>query len=104
VCGAKIDALPQEEKMADIHSSFKLHDNGAVHITVDDPTFVRAETVLIDMKSGEVQALLQQKLHSLGAAPHQIVQSFRNKTDVTLSATRIDGSCLSLRSQLVILH
>lgn len=89
--------------MADIHSSYKLHADG-VHITLDDPTFVRAETVLVDLKSGEVQALLHQKLHSLGAAPMDIIALFENKCDVTLSATRIDGSHLQLRSHLVILH
>lgn len=90
--------------MADIQSSFKLHDNGGVHITLDDPTFVRAETVLVDLKSGEVQALLQQKLHSLGAAPANLMAAFECRSDVTLSATRIDGSCLELRSHIVILH
>jgi hypothetical protein len=90
--------------MADIQSSFKLHDNGHVHITLDDPTFVRAETVLVNIKSGEVSALLQQKLHSLGSAPENIMGAFQKKCDVTLSATRIDGSCLELRSHIVLTH
>ena len=90
--------------MADIHSSFKLREDGGVHITLDDPTFVRAETVLVNLKSGEVQALLHQKLHSLGAAPDDIIALFENKRDVTLSATRIDGSNLQLRSHLVVMH
>jgi hypothetical protein len=90
--------------MADIHTSFSLHGNGAVRIILDDPTFVRAETVLVDLQSGEVQALLQQKLHSLGAAPANIVEAFRGHADVTLSAIRIDGSCLALKSHVVIVH
>ena len=90
--------------MADIQSSFKVHNNGGIHITLDDPTFVRAETVLVDLVSGEVHALLQQKLHSLGEAPANVVEAFVTNSDVTLSATRIDGSCLELRSHVVILH
>lgn len=90
--------------MSDIHSSFKLHDNGGVHITLDDPTFVRAETVLVDMRSGEVQALLQQKLHSLGAAPANVMAAFKNRGEVMLNAIRIDGSNLQLKSHVVILH
>lgn len=90
--------------MADIHSSFKVHDNGGVHITLDDPTFVRAETVLVNMKNGEISALLHQKLHSLGAAPANVIAALRHERDVTLSATRIDGSALQLRSHLVMTH
>ncbi|MBL8641668.1 MAG: hypothetical protein JNL76_06065 [Alphaproteobacteria bacterium] len=90
--------------MPDIHSSFTLQDNGAIRITLDDPTFVRAETVLVDMESGEVHALLQQKLHSLGAAPANIMRAFSENSDVMLSATRIDGSSLVLRSHVVIWH
>jgi 16S rRNA (guanine527-N7)-methyltransferase len=67
------------EKMSDVHSCFKLKDNGGIHITLDDPTFVRAETVLVNVKSGEVKALLQQKLHSLGIAK---VASFAPNTTV----------------------
>lgn len=90
--------------MADIHSSFQIRDNGGIHITLDDPTFVRAETVLVNISSGEVHALLQQKLHSLGAAPANIVKAFSENSDVMLTATRIDGSCLALRSHVVITH
>ena len=90
--------------MADIQSSFKLHDNGGIHITLDDPTFVRAETVLVNIKSGEVSALLQQKLHSLGAAPANVMTAFQKNCDVTLRAIRIDGSCLELRSHIVLIH
>lgn len=90
--------------MSDIHSSFSLRDNGGVHIFLDDPTFVRAETVLVDMRSGEVQALLHEKLHSLGAAPANIVAAFKENCEVMLSAVRIDGSSLQLRSHVVILH
>ena len=90
--------------MPDIGSSFTLQDNGSVHIVLDDPTFVRAETVLVDMRSGEVSALLQQKLHSLGAAPVALVEAFRTTRDVMLSATRIDGSHLQLRSSVVLKH
>lgn len=90
--------------MADISSSFKLKDNGGIHITLDDPTFVRAETVLVNIKSGEVSALLQQKLHSLGEAPANVMTAFQNKCDVTLTAIRIDGSCLELRSHVVLTH
>jgi hypothetical protein len=64
--------------MADIHSSFKLKDNGVIHITLDDPTFVRAETVLVNVNSGEVKALLHQKLHSLGIAPANIIVALKN--------------------------
>ena len=90
--------------MSDIHSSFTLQDNGVIRITLDDPTFVRAETVLVNRASGEVHALLQQKLHSLGAAPESVMQAFFENSDVMLSATRIDGSCLALRSHVVIWH
>lgn len=90
--------------MSDIHSSFRLQDNGGVHIILDDPTFVRAETVLVDMRSGEIQALLHQKLHSLGPAPANIMAAFRDNSDVMLSAIRIDGSNLQLKSHVVILH
>ena len=90
--------------MADVHSSFTLQDNGVIRITLDDPTFVRAETVLVDATSGEVHALLQQKLHSLGPAPANVVRAFCESSDVMLSATRIDGSCLALRSHVVIWH
>lgn len=90
--------------MSDIHSSFTLQDNGVIRITLDDPTFVRAETVLVDATSGEVHALLQQKLHSLGPAPANVVRAFCESSDVMLSATRIDGSCLALRSHVVIWH
>lgn len=90
--------------MSDIHSNFTLRDNGGVHIILDDPTFVRAETVLVDMRSGEIQALLHQKLHSLGSAPANIMAAFRENSDVILSAIRIDGSSLQLKSHVVILH
>lgn len=90
--------------MADIHSSFKLQDNGGISIMLDDPTFVRAETVLVDMASGEVSALLHQKLHSLGAAPANVINALRSERDVTLCATRIDGSPLMLRSHVVMWH
>jgi len=90
--------------MPDILSSFKLHDNGGVHITLDDPTFVRAETVLVNIQSGEVQALLQQKLHSLGSAPANVMAAFKNNCDVMLNAIRIDGSHLSLKSHVVLTH
>jgi hypothetical protein len=92
------------EKMSDVHSCFKLKDNGGIHITLDDPTFVRAETVLVNVKSGEVKALLQQKLHSLGIAPANIILALKSRDDVTLHATRIDGSCLELRSHVVLTH
>jgi len=90
--------------MSDIQSNFKLHDNGGIHITLDDPTFVRAETVLVNIRSGEVKALLQQKLHSLGNAPANIIAAFKVKDDVVLHATRIDGSHLELRSHVVLTH
>lgn len=87
--------------MADICSSFEKHVNG-IRINLDDPTFVRAETVLVDMASGEVQALLQQKLHSLGEAPQHVLDVLRTERDVTLRAIRIDGSSLELRSHVVV--
>lgn len=90
--------------MSDIHSSFSLNDQGGVHILLDDPTFVRAETLLVDMRSGEIQALLHQKLHSLGAAPANIMAAFKDNCEVMLSAVRVDGSNLQLRSHVVILH
>ena len=50
LCIANVGFVFSEvKKMADIHSSYKLHADG-VHITLDDPTFVRAETVLVDLK------------------------------------------------------
>ncbi len=90
--------------MADIQSNFKMNDTGGIHITLDDPTFVRAETVLVNVRSGEVKALLQQKLHSLGNAPANIIAALRSRDDVTLHATRIDGSHLELRSHVVLTH
>lgn len=94
----------EEKIMSDICSSFKCHEKGGVCITLDDPTFVRAETVLVDMASGEVQALLQQKLHSLGEAPEHVLNQLRTERDVTLRAVRIDGSSLELRSHVVVWH
>lgn len=90
--------------MADIHTQFQVQDNGLITILLDDPTFVRAETVLVNLRSGEISALLQQKLHSLGEAPDNVVRAFCKHTDVLLSATRIDGSSLSLKSHLVFMN
>lgn len=90
--------------MSDIHASYEIHHGGIVSITLDDPTFVRAESVLVNLASGEVSALLQQKIHSLGAAPSDIIELFRENRDVTLRAVRIDGSMLALRSEIVLVH
>lgn len=90
--------------MPDIHASYEVLNEGIVAISIDDPTFVRADTVLVNLQSGEVSALLEQKLHSLGAAPSNVMQAFRENRDVMLRATRIDGSTLLLRSSVVLVH
>ncbi len=90
--------------MSDIQSSFSVFDNGHIQITLDDPTFVRAETVLIDRQSRQVHALLQQKLHLLGDVPSNLFMAFQKSSNVTLRAIRIDGSCLELKSQIVMVN
>jgi hypothetical protein len=94
----------REWAMSDIQSSFSVVDNGHIQITLDDPTFVRAETVLVNRQSLEVHALLQQKLHLLGALPSTLLMAFQKSSNVTLRAIRIDGSCLELKSQIVMIN
>lgn len=90
--------------MSDILASYEVQRGGGLSILLDDPTFVRAETVLVDLRSGEVSALLQQKLHSFGSAPANILTAFRENRDVMLKAVRIDGSHLELLSAVVLVH
>lgn len=90
--------------MFDISSDFSVRDAGMVAISFDDPTFVRAESVLFDSSSGIVEVLLQGKLHPVGQVPEKLMLLFAENRDVILSAIRIDGSHLELTSRLVVLN
>lgn len=88
--------------MADISTSFCVLDTGLASILFDDPTFVRSETVLFDRQNGYVEVLLQGKLHQVGQVPSELMARFAENKDVLLTAVRIDGSSLELKSRLVI--
>lgn len=90
--------------MADIQTLFHVHETDGIHLTFDDPNFVRANMVVVDNKSGHVQALIDQKLYSLGTATQDILTAFCDKKSVLLSAVRTDGSVLELNAEVVLCH
>lgn len=74
-------------------------------ISFDDPTFVRSEMVLYDRHNGVVEVLLQGKRHAVGHIPGELAAMFADAGgDVILSAERIDGSVLELKSRLVVMN
>lgn len=88
----------------DIHSHFSIRDSGLMAISFDDPTFVRSEMVLYDKENGLVEVLLQGKRHPVGHIPVSLAEMFAEAGDVILSAERIDGSVLELKSRLIVMN
>lgn len=88
--------------MADISSGFMLNGAGKVAIVFDDPTFVRAETITLDLKSGELYAILHEKQHHIGAVSERMAQAFAHNRHVLLTSRRGDGSVIDLNADLVV--
>lgn len=88
--------------MADISSGFMLNDAGRVAIVFDDPTFVRAETITLDLKDGTLHAILHEKYHHLGKVSGKMAEAFANNRHVLLTSKRGDGSIIDLRADLIV--
>jgi hypothetical protein len=90
--------------MADVSSSFLRNGSGDVAIVFDDPTFVRAEIVLLDRSRGAVHALLHERLHLIGEVSRDMADMMCQKSDVLLSSVRPDGSVLDMRADLRLMN
>lgn len=88
--------------MADISSGFLLNQAGKVAIVFDDPTFVRAETITLDLKSGAVHAILHEHHHHLGEVSSRMAEAFACNSHVLLTSRRGDGSIIDLRADLIV--
>ena len=88
--------------MADISTGFLLNDAGKVAIVFDDPTFVRAETITLDLKSGTLHAILHEMHHHLGTLSADLAKAFSYNSQVLLTSKRGDGSVIDLQADLIV--
>lgn len=88
--------------MADISTGFLLNDAGKVAIVFDDPTFVRAETITLDLKSGSIHAILHEMYHHLGTLSAELAAAFSHNSQVLLTSKRGDGSIIDLQADLIV--
>ena len=88
--------------MADISTGFLLNDAGKVAIVFDDPTFVRSETITLDLRSGEVHAILHEMHHHLGTISGELAEAFAGNSRVLLTSRRGDGSVIDLQADLIV--
>lgn len=78
----------------DTRAAFIRNNTGDVCITFSDPTYVRAETIVVDEDSSAVYAILHERAHYLGNLSRAMATSFAKNDHVLLSALRPDGSIL----------
>lgn len=80
----------------DAHATFLQNQRGEVCISMDDPAYVRAETVLIDRTDGSVHAILHESDHLLGHATPLMLKAMTDHGSALLSALRADGTLLEI--------
>lgn len=88
--------------MADISTGFLVNEAGKVAIVFDDPTFVRAETITLDLKSGALHAILHEMNHHIGTVSGNMATAFACNSHVLLTSKRGDGSIIDLQADLII--
>lgn len=88
--------------MSEISTGFMINQAGQVAIVFDDPNFVRSETIILDLATGTLHAVLHEQGLLIGNVSEAMAAAFANSTRVLLTSRRCDGSVLDLHADLVI--
>lgn len=75
-------------------------DGDQVSLVFNDPSYAKAEKILLDRESGALHAVLHENAHYLGRLDPDILAFFLNKQDVTLAGTNGQGKQIILRASL----
>lgn len=93
----------QRTSQFDFVVASKVTSNGtSVAIQFDDPNFVRAEWIRLDVQSGLLEAVLQEGSHEVGQVSKDLTDLLARQTHVVLSAVRPDGSILEMDANVVL--
>lgn len=85
-----------------VEAAFLCNRHGEVCIAFADPSYVRAEIIVLDRSCGAVHAVMYESDHLLGYVSGPMVEAFAAREEVLLTATRSDGSVFELSAPVCI--
>jgi len=80
----------------EVNAAFMRNHRGAVCIAFSDPSYVRADAILVDRASGAVHAVLHENSCLIGHVSGGMVRAFTENREVLLTALRPDGTVFEL--------
>ncbi len=83
-------------------TSVTVEPGGSVAIHFNDPNFVRAELIRVNVQSGCLEAILHEGAHEVGQVPKNLTDALARQSKVCLSAIRPDGSLLEMNAGVVV--
>ncbi len=86
--------------MAHINAGFMQNVKGEIAIFLDDPGFVRAETIILDKADNSLHAVLFEGAHCLGTISASMAHGLRHGDEVTLYARPTENDVVDMRARL----
>ncbi len=85
-----------------ISAGYLQNAKGEMAIFLDDPGFVRAETIILDRADNSVHAVLFEGAHCLGQISAAMAKALRHGDEITLYARPTSGDVVDMRARLSI--
>lgn len=88
--------------MGIVNAGYLQNAKGEMAIFLDDPGFVRAETIILDRTDNSVHAVLFEGAHCLGQISSTMARALRHGDEITLYARPMAGDVVDMRAKLSI--
>lgn len=78
------------------------NDKGSAEIHFFDPSYVRADSILVNRDERSVSAILHEQAHFIANIEHDLVELLDGLNEIELSAPHYEGGELRLKSAVTV--
>lgn len=84
-----------------VNAAFLSNRAGEVCISLSDPAYVHADSIVVDPSTRCIFAVLHESAHYLGSVSDSMIDAFIQSNSVLLSSLRSDGTVFELTAPVM---
>ncbi len=93
---ASFNSTRREHENEGVNAAFMRNHRGEVCIAFPDPSWVRADSIIVDQRNGAVHAVIHESCNLLGHVSPAMAAAFVQRQAALLTALRPDGTVFEL--------